>query len=512
MRRLVSVVMGLLLPFYLAACQSIPYRDAPSTAVENASAEAITFASTAERPSAYLLDPASRKLQSWSRRAPLDLTSRVSASDLAADLRGLRASLLAVYPFSTNPDAFSPAQAQAIFAAAIERCAGSGTVALSEVLVPLLAHWRFATGDRHFQLQNVAGLEAALQRVGWRRSLSRPVFVSADPATTAPACRWVDSIPLIYPSAPCIWRTRMRNEMGQWVPVWMLSAFADSTPQLVCEGQPVPLQPVASVAENARYVNAPDQPAYRFELQNGTAWIRLHSFSSRFDRELRRFVEDVARHRKARRLVVDLRGNGGGNNRYAYEWFNALTAQPRVVGTASQRYSADVAALRANRAVLDWLRRSDAGRQEAGAALPKELLRVFAEVAQAPRTAVEQTGNMEWGGSAERDYTGRIWVLVDRHTASSAENLVLALRELPTTRIVGEPTGGLIEAGEVGLVVLPRSGLVWGIPTKRFSYDTLPICAEGVGIPVDVYLPDLPDNPLEALQASGLFDSSFTRP
>ena len=61
--------------------------------------------------------------------------------------------------------------------------------------------------------------------------------------------------------------------------------------------------------------------------------------------------------------------------------------------------------------------------------------------------------------------------------------------------MIGERTAGFLEYGEVVTVVLPRTGLFWEMPTKRFYY---PEPREAVGIPVDAYLEDA-DAPIETL-------------
>lgn len=88
-------------------------------------------------------------------------------------------------------------------------------------------------------------------------------------------------------------------------------------------------------------------------------------------------------------------------------------------------------------------------------------------------------------------------MLLDRESASSAEGSALLLAQAFGATLVGERSGGYFEYGELTPFVLPRTGLVIELPTKRF-YPAERI--EGVGLPVDVYLPpELMKRPARAL-------------
>ena len=87
-------------------------------------------------------------------------------------------------------------------------------------------------------------------------------------------------------------------------------------------------------------------------------------------------------------------------------------------------------------------------------------------------------------------WAGRMLVLVDGRTRSSGESSAWLLRAGLGARLVGEPTFGMIEYGNVVQYALPGSRLVIALPTKSNDFG-FPV--ESVGFPVDVPLdPETP--------------------
>jgi hypothetical protein len=82
-------------------------------------------------------------------------------------------------------------------------------------------------------------------------------------------------------------------------------------------------------------------------------------------------------------------------------------------------------------------------------------------------------------------WAGRMLVLVDRGTRSSGESSAWLLRKGLGARLLGEPTFGMIECGNIVQYALPRSGLVVSLPTKSNDFG-FPV--ESVGFPVDAPL------------------------
>lgn len=197
------------------------------------------------------------------------------------------------------------------------------------------------------------------------------------------------------------------------------------------------------------------------------------------------------RHFAHDRVVLDLRGNPGGNDGHTFTWaerrFREVPHHVResiwnVRGAPLGNWNA--AAWRAARDGTDAVPpHLDAGRHE-------------------PRTGDEiELEEHDWAleaGDAPSD--GRMLVLVDRRTRSSGESSAWLLRDGLGARLVGAPTTGMIEYGNIVPYAFERSGLVVNLPTKHNDYG-FPV--EGVGFPVDVPL----DEALSADEVAATFDA-----
>ncbi|HOD65528.1 MAG TPA: S41 family peptidase [candidate division Zixibacteria bacterium] len=88
--------------------------------------------------------------------------------------------------------------------------------------------------------------------------------------------------------------------------------------------------------------------------------------------------------------------------------------------------------------------------------------------------------NIEPAGPIQ--FTGPMVVLTDRHTASAAEEFVLAMRVLPHVTIVGDLTEGALAAQYPER--LPNGWTLW--VAHKYTIDLEGVCWDGVGIPPDV--------------------------
>lgn len=111
----------------------------------------------------------------------------------------------------------------------------------------------------------------------------------------------------------------------------------------------------------------------------------------------------------------------------------------------------------------------------------------------------------------KRGYNKPVRILIDRATASSAEGGYARFLSHPKLKTFGANTGGYIHYGDLGLLVLPRSSIVVGIPTsfRTFSDGRF---LEKVGYPPDVRVPDGEDALKVALADLAHSWSSSARP
>jgi hypothetical protein len=176
------------------------------------------------------------------------------------------------------------------------------------------------------------------------------------------------------------------------------------------------------------------------------------------------------------RIVVDLRGNSGGNDGHTHEW---VERRLRAV----EGFCTSVGWTVRGRPLGFWnavaWRRALHGTDGVSPAL---LAQLHDPQAGDELLVEEETYDLPAG---DAPWDGRMLVLVDRRTRSSGESSAWLLRQGLGARILGEPTFGMIEYGNIVQYALPRSGLVVSLPTKSNDFG-FPV--ESVGFPVDASL------------------------
>lgn len=202
------------------------------------------------------------------------------------------------------------------------------------------------------------------------------------------------------------------------------------------------------------------------------------------------WVAEADRHFAFDRIVVDLRGNPGGNDGHTLAW-------------AQRRFRPVPVHVRES---LWHVRGSPLGSWNAFAwrtalhgadNVPPHLLTGRHDPRPGDRIALHhETWPLEPG---DRPWNGRMLVLVDQRTRSSGESSAWLLRDGLGARLVGRATTGMIEYGNIVPYVLPRSGLVVTLPTKHNDYG---FTVESVGFPVDLPL----DAEITAADVASQFD------
>jgi hypothetical protein len=230
-------------------------------------------------------------------------------------------------------------------------------------------------------------------------------------------------------------------------------------------------------------VDAAGEPAVERREIDGVLVITVRRLigDAADERALEDWVANAARDFEHDRILLDLRGNTGGNDGFAYAWCERrlravegfCTTATWCVGGAPLGY---------------W--NSAAWRQALYGEAPAVL--VAGRHDPQPGDVLEVVKETHALPAGDRPWDGRMVVLVDGRTRSSGESSAWLLRGGLGARLVGEPTWGMIEYGNIVNYVLPRGGIVVSLPTKSNDYG---FRVEGVGFPVDVALD--PARPVE---------------
>lgn len=177
------------------------------------------------------------------------------------------------------------------------------------------------------------------------------------------------------------------------------------------------------------------------------AYLKIESFSLTGYESARTELEEFfGGIREIPNLILDLRGNGGGSDRF---WEDLL-----VRPLAGQEYESERWYLFS----LDENTRDYADalglEPEELSALPQALFRPeYARFTHCVRDVTRF-------GPAEAPYTGRIWLLVDDSVYSAAENFAFFCKNSGFATLVGTPTGGDGGIADPLLFSLPESGLI----------------------------------------------------
>jgi hypothetical protein len=236
--------------------------------------------------------------------------------------------------------------------------------------------------------------------------------------------------------------------------------------------------------------------------------LEIRTFSNLAGDVLKSFLQTAEELRSEPAVIVDLRGNRGGSDLFAKQWFAALLGEAPKGWEIRELLSP--VTLQGDVLLHRWLLErasSPYAREQAGGRLAyfQQRLRVAEEAGierhwktpdegtRAGSAMPENSGlsaeslDRSGGVSSQRGFAGRLIVLVDRGTCSSAETFVLMAKRLPGTVLLGENTGGMAEFGEIKLYTLPHSGIQAQVGSKKFQ-DTSGAFAEGLGFKPDYWL------------------------
>lgn len=190
--------------------------------------------------------------------------------------------------------------------------------------------------------------------------------------------------------------------------------------------------------------------------------IGFDSFPMPNDKVWEGFLDNVKSHLykpEMKNIIIDLRGNDGGNDHFGYELasliyggvFNhPISAQAVLQTPLSQLIQSNT-----------FYKRND-------------------EYFEAIRSKFDHALTLE-GVNKFREFNGEerktaitadccqkpLYILIDRETMSSGESTALCFEDYPNVKYVGQATKGCIEFGNVGLIVLPYSKLCIQLSTHK---------------------------------------------
>jgi hypothetical protein len=224
---------------------------------------------------------------------------------------------------------------------------------------------------------------------------------------------------------------------------------------------------------------------------NGIYTISISKFPPGAWPGFHEFIDEAMKNSKA--IVIDLRGNGGGDDSIAFEMAERLARQKLETPFASdlKRNSPETLTIWDNSLKLmkkhfsdpEMHKQIDMYINDNSKLLAKSLAGEIQEYTSEP---VEST---YWKYDTSKGYKRPIYILQDKECGSSAESAIDFFEYFPNITKVGINTAGMIHFGNVGLVILPNSGITIQMPTKANKYKDGRFI-EFTGITPDIVLND----------------------
>jgi len=206
-----------------------------------------------------------------------------------------------------------------------------------------------------------------------------------------------------------------------------------------------PYARVIAVEEwSARYIGS--EPSVTAEVVRGTGYIRIKNFYSVHGcAQVRQHLQDFKRN-NIKRLILDIRGNPGGERMSAICVAGLFTGPKRIAGFREVKSSIPK--------IEDWVM-DEAGHTEG------------TEIGWIPSLMPQE-------------FSGPVALLISRTTASAAELVAGALRDYRRAWLIGGRTFGKGMAQD-HVPVKDRPGLILGYTTQQF-YSPLGESPERIGV------------------------------
>ena len=188
-------------------------------------------------------------------------------------------------------------------------------------------------------------------------------------------------------------------------------------------------------------------------------------------------------------LLVDLRGNGGGQSPPATRWLTTLTTEPMGYGVIERLRSPLMYQAMLNSRLMRHLR--NAATRESYESLRSDLL--LGDVSPLEREyAVKRrqwsrTGPRVVPSKAPSRFEGTLLVLYDAGTASAAEGYIALARQLKRTVLLGENSAGMYGFGDCLVYYVRHSKVSFQCGHKLF-HNAPDAMREGTGFLPDYWL------------------------
>jgi len=227
-------------------------------------------------------------------------------------------------------------------------------------------------------------------------------------------------------------------------------------------------------------------PLFSDELVGGVPVVKIWSFSDQHKEYIDQFLASASKYKDEPCLIVDIRGNGGGNTAYAREWVTGYTGHnPGSIQIYTELVSETSMMGRAN--YFSYNLHHYPELEEQGYSQKAEGFRDHAkEVEEGEYPAYWSPYNVPVAKDIPSNRT--LIVLVDSGVGSAAEGFLCYLRQVENVVLLGENSGGAVIYGQMTMHMLPNSHLQVRLPITLNVFTDL-VYREERGFYPDIWVP-----------------------
>jgi hypothetical protein len=348
----------------------------------------------------------------------------------------------------------------------------------AEALADLLHHHLSFIVDRHMKIGDHAFAEHSDFWYDTQMELTPSSdgfqFVVDNTTFTLRSINEADPAPFLFPSL---------NRQGE--PIYRLGMLSTTEPALLnlVAASDAGERPYEIKLQRSDFDHHSDD-VFREDLLGGIPVVRVRSFSDYYANDLGRFIETASSHRGDPVIIVDIRGNGGGNEYWPSSWIQRLTGKrPESVFVSSELESRTSIIGRANAFAYWDSRASGPPRFEADANRHMQIAAALESGERLPRWSAPHYPQLPL---IANDTT--VIVVTNDLVASAGEGLVMRMSQAENVVVVGENTMGALTFGNLSAHQLPHSGLMVWLPIN-FGIFLDQEFREGVGLEPDLWVP-----------------------
>jgi len=196
----------------------------------------------------------------------------------------------------------------------------------------------------------------------------------------------------------------------------------------------------------------------------GVPVVRIRSFGDHPREYIDRFLDSANRYKGVPCLIVDIRGNGGGNEEWPKQWIIRFTGRrPDRAQVFTELISETTMIGRSNSYALALHNAPEL--EEQGYRMKVKEFREYAESIE-EKDVTPYWWPYEVPGPQEIPSNTTLIVLMDANVYSAGEGFISYLHQVENVVLVGENSGGALTYGQMSHHRLPNSKLLVGLPTS----------------------------------------------